>query len=87
MLAPYPLIYVRAQIIVDKSRELDFMDVTKIYVPSMGLLSIKCILPEVVSNLEIRGVLYAICGKRLTFLYTSPYEYNVSGPWVKYFCV
>ena len=29
-----------------------------------------------------------MCGKRFTFLYTSPYEhvqYNASGPWVKYF--
>ena len=30
----------------------------------------------------------AVCEKRLTFLYTSPYEhvqYNVSGPSVKYY--
>ena len=31
-----------------------------------------------------------MCGERFTFLYTSRYEhvqYNVSGPYVKYFCV
>ena len=31
-----------------------------------------------------------MCGKWLTFLYISLYkhvEYNVSGPWVKFFCL
>ena len=37
-----------------------------------------------------RGKRGAVCGKRLTFLYTSPYEhveYDVSGPKIEYFCL
>ena len=54
--------------------------------PTYGGYPIKFILPEFVSYLGERGV----CGKRFTCLYTSPYEhvqYNVSGPYVKYFCL
>ena len=45
-----------------------------------GRYTIRFILPEFVSDLGKRGV---VCGKRLTFLYTSRYEhfeYNISGP-------
>ena len=53
-----------------------------------GRYPIKFILPEFVSYLG--GKRGAVCGERFTFLYTSPYEhvqYNVSGPYVKYFCL
>ena len=44
---------------------------------------IKFILPESMSYLGEVKKRGAVCGKRLTFLYTSPYEhdaYNVWGP-------
>ena len=50
---------------------------------AVGRYPIKFILPEFVSYLGEQGVMCHVCGKRLTFLYTSPYEYveyNVWGP-------